>query len=398
MQRLAARHLENRRFDGVLLERFDERCVLLRTRDRGVEEAGRAEGHRLDGVGPDSHLAELVPDRPERRDRPPELTPIRAVPCRLADCAPRTAHRRRGELEAAVVQHAEGDDVAPPDLAEHVLGRHAGVPEEHRRGRRAEQAHLVLLGAARHALERPLDDERGELLAVDLREDDVDIGETAVRDPHLLAVQQEAAVRLACRARLRAEGVRPRARFAQAVRADGFAAHEPRQVAPLLGLGPEGADRHDDEPGLRSEGRAERPGVAQASGDQGRAHLVEPDAAVGFRHVRAEQTELAAAAEQTPREVPVLRLELVVLVDHLPGDELVRRPVDEPLLVGQALRREDRLGGRRCKEPSAASRRRGGRGCRSRHDGLVVDRLFRQIRSKIPAAPMPPPTHIVTIP
>ena len=39
-----------------------------------------------------------------------------------------------------------------------------------------------------------LDDEGGELLAVDLREDDEDVGESAVRDPHLLAVERVTAI------------------------------------------------------------------------------------------------------------------------------------------------------------------------------------------------------------
>ena len=54
--------------------------------------------------------------------------------------------------------------------------------------------------AVRHARKGALDDERREVLArrVDhLAEDDVDVGEAAVRDPHLLAVQHEAAVGLA---------------------------------------------------------------------------------------------------------------------------------------------------------------------------------------------------------
>src|SRR5207245_10655184 len=82
------------------------------------------------------------------------------------------------------------------DLAEHVFGRHLDVLEDQRRRRRAVQTHLVLFLAALHA-ERALDEERGELLAVDLRKDDEQIGEAAVGDPHLLAVDHEAAVRLA---------------------------------------------------------------------------------------------------------------------------------------------------------------------------------------------------------
>ena len=72
---------------------------------------------------------------------------------------------------------------------------------------------------------------RGELLAVDLGEDDEDVGEAAVGDPHLLAVQHEAAVGLPRRLGPRAERVGPGAGLAQRVGADDLAGDEPRQVA-----------------------------------------------------------------------------------------------------------------------------------------------------------------------
>ena len=92
----------------------------------------------------------------------------------------------------------------------------------------------------------------------DLGEDDVEIGEAAVGDPHLLAVQDEAAVRLADRARFRAERVGARARLAQAVRADDLAGQQPRQIPLLLILGAEQRERQHQQVRVGAERRAER--------------------------------------------------------------------------------------------------------------------------------------------
>ena len=129
------------------------------------------------------------------------------------------------------------------DLAEQVLRRHVHVLEDHRRRRRAVQAHLVFFLAAGDAAERALDDERGELLAVHFREDDEHVGEAAVGDPHLLAVQHEAAVGLPCGARLRAQRVRAGTGFAQRVGADQLTRQQPGQVLLLLDLGAEQIER-----------------------------------------------------------------------------------------------------------------------------------------------------------
>ena len=101
------------------------------------------------------------------------------------------------------------------------------------------------------------------------------------------------------------------------------------------------------------------------------------------------------AADQRPRELPVLGLRALEIRQHLGVDELVGRLRHQPVLVGQLLGCEDvgrALGV--LEQPRAA---------------LVEPRLSSRvlpvsikdspyIRSKMPAAPMPPPTHIVTIP
>ncbi len=120
-------------------------------------------------------------------------------------------HAHRAELVTPEVEHVERDFVPFANLAEQVRRRDVSVLEDQRRGRRAVQAHLVLFVAGADSLEPALDDEGGEVLAVDLRKDDEDVGEAAVGDPHLLAGQREPAVWQPNRARGRAERIRTRA-------------------------------------------------------------------------------------------------------------------------------------------------------------------------------------------
>src|SRR4029077_19990187 len=109
--------------------------------------------------------------------------------------------------------------------------------------------------------------------------------------------------------------------------------------------------------------------------------------AVRLRHVDAEQPEGRAAQDEIARERPVLLLELFELRQHFRVDELLRGPADEAVLVGEPFRREHAVGARRLEQPLAAAKNR--RLSCYRHS---------QTLSKIPAAPIPPPTHIVTMP
>ena len=211
VERFAAGDLGDRRLDVVLLERRERRGTvarLVRCRlEARVDEPGGAVEQALDRVGLHDHLAELVLDRAEAGDRLAELSSSGRVLRALADGAGRTAFAHRAELEAREVEDVERDLVSLADFAQHVLGRHLHVLEDERRRRRAVQAHLVLFFAALHA-ECALDEERREMLAVDFREDHEQIGKAAVGDPHLLAVEQEAAVRLSRRLGAGAERIR----------------------------------------------------------------------------------------------------------------------------------------------------------------------------------------------
>jgi hypothetical protein len=87
---------------------------------------------------------------------------------------PRAADAGHAQLEAAHIQHVEGDVVALAGLAQQVCS--AGILQscKHQRaGGRAANSQLVLLGAHGQARRVALDEKRGELLAVNLGEDRV---------------------------------------------------------------------------------------------------------------------------------------------------------------------------------------------------------------------------------
>ena len=103
---------------------------------------------------------------------------------------------------------------------------------------------------------------------VDFREDNEEIGESAVGDPHLLAVQREAAVRLPRCARLCAERIRARSRLAERIRPNQLPAHEARKVLSFLRVGAEADQRSDGEAGLSAERRGKRRAAADGLADE----------------------------------------------------------------------------------------------------------------------------------
>ena len=82
--------------------------------------------------------------------------------------------------------------MALADLAEQVVGGDFAVGQDQRAGGGAADAELVLFLADGEAGRAALDQEGGEILASrrsDLGEDGEEVGEAAVGDPHLLAVE-----------------------------------------------------------------------------------------------------------------------------------------------------------------------------------------------------------------
>src|SRR6185436_16391710 len=94
------------------------------------------------------------------------------------------ANAHRAQFEATNVQHVESDLVTLADFTEQILDWCPNIGEDERGRARTLDAHLVLFGA-RGKSRLAFDDERAELVAIDFREDDEDVGEAAVSDPHL---------------------------------------------------------------------------------------------------------------------------------------------------------------------------------------------------------------------
>src|SRR5262249_37735443 len=113
----------------------------------------------------------------------------------------RTAHAACPQLVAADVEDIECDDVSLANFTQNVLHRNLAVIQDQRTGRGPSDPQLLLLRTYREPGERSFYDERCELLAVDFREYDKNIGERGICDPHLFAIQE---VMLAIRRKLRA--------------------------------------------------------------------------------------------------------------------------------------------------------------------------------------------------
>jgi hypothetical protein len=124
----------------------------------------------------------------------------------------------------------------------------------------------------------------------------------------------------------------------------------------LLRLGAEQNQRQQRQVGLPAEGGAERRRARHPFADEQRGDLVEVEASVGLRHVDAEQPELAAALDQPSREIPVVLFEPAELGQHLLFDELLGGVPDQPMLVGDAFRRQHLPAVGRLDQPGAATK------------------------------------------
>ena len=258
---------------------------------------------------------------------------------RLADGQLGAAGHARAQLEAPDVEDVERDLVALADLAQQVLFRDDRVLQDERPGGGALDARLLLLGAQAHAGRALVDDERGEVLAVHLRERDVDVGEAGVREPHLLAVQDPArAVGREDRPGLRVHGVRGGARLRERVGADPLAGHELGQVLLLLLGRAEVDDGQRADAGVAHVGDGEAAVARRRLRGDAAGDLVEAHAAVLLGDLDAQQAQLARLREQLARGLVLEGQDLRDARDHLVLHERGRRLADHALLFAEIAR------------------------------------------------------------
>src|SRR5581483_10158027 len=107
---------------------------------------------------------------------------------RFSDRELHSAETHRPQFEAPHVENVESDLVALADFAQEIFHRTLCISENLRRRARPPNPTVVLFGIGLADF-LPLDNERGELGTIDFRENHIDVRETAVRDEHLLAVE-----------------------------------------------------------------------------------------------------------------------------------------------------------------------------------------------------------------
>src|SRR5262249_12352160 len=155
-------------------------------------------------------------------------------------------------------------------------------------------------------------DERAELVAIHFRKHDEDVGEAAVRYPHLLAVENVLlTVVTQTRCRFRGHRVRTRTRFSERVSRDQLARRDLRQILLLSRVGGKVDDGQQPDAAFRAKRGRKRSRAPDVLADECAARLIETETTVLFRNVGADQPEISRFADEFAREFPIVLLELV---------------------------------------------------------------------------------------
>ncbi len=188
-------------------------------------------------------------------------------------------------------------------------------------------------------------DERAQvLIVIDLGEHGEDVRETAVGDPHLLAVDQVVlAIGRQHRFRLSAVGIAARAWFSEAVACLPFAAGQFRDVLLALRFVAVVQDRQGADSCVRRNGHAEAVARAGAFSGQHRRYEVLSEATEFFWHADAEQTEFTRFLQQFHHQPFFLLVDAFHVRPYLLGQEVHAGLRDHALLLVEFLWNENVL-------------------------------------------------------
>src|SRR5215831_13639059 len=290
----------------------------------------QAQELRLGDLG--DHPDELLLDELERGDRLAELDPLLRVLERPVVAAHRGPDGAPRDAVTRLVQAAQRA-AQPLHVRKLVRERNLAVLERELGGDRGAHRELAVDVERREPRRAPLDQIAVDLAVVLLRPHHRDVGDRAVGDTELGAVEH-VAVALALGARLHPTRVGAVVGLGQTEATDLLAARHRRQPPILLGLGAIGVDRVHHEPALHRRRRAQ-PGVTalELLHDQPVGDVAEPRAAVALER-GAEHAELAELRDELDRK----RAGAMVIGDQrqeLGLDPVADRVADHPLFLGQ---------------------------------------------------------------
>ena len=247
---------------------------------------------------PDRHFGQLVLDGSEIADRLLELVAFVGVFDRNVRRGFGAAERHHAEFVTTDIQDVERDEVPLADGSEQVLLRNTHILEKHLTGARPLDTEFVLFRSERNARALALHDEAGEFIAIQLRENDENVRESAVADPHFLTVQ-DVLVAVFVGAGFGGEGIGAAAGFGQAVGGLELSATQVGQVLSFLRFGSEVEDGQRTDTGVR------RHGCGKAAGNRAQFFVndrigvvVHEHPTVFFGDMRTEQPEFTRFLEQ----------------------------------------------------------------------------------------------------
>mmetsp|Transcript_17461 Transcript_17461/g.37550 ORF Transcript_17461/g.37550 Transcript_17461/m.37550 type:complete len:338 (+) Transcript_17461:1186-2199(+) len=232
---------------------------------------------------------------------------LRRVSDRLVHGAASEPDRARSNWRAGVVKRAHRHLEAVADVAEAVLVEHQHVLKGDSARVRAALPHIDLLTTNAYAWRVGVHDEAGESgaglgLGVSLCEDEVPVGDAAVGDPHLLAVNKPR-VAFALRACSEPGYVGACARLRHAVGSLQRLLGQPAQVLHLLLVrARKDHGRLGQAVGLHRRHDAGA-AVRELLADDDALHAAEAEAAILLGNVRVHQAHLPSLVEHRPREL-----------------------------------------------------------------------------------------------
>ena len=271
------------------------------------------------------------------------------------------------------------------------------------------ESHLVLFLARRESRKGSLHDEGCEFLPVHFGKDHVNVGDAAVGNPHLGATQEIVlSARIECGPSLAVQGVGRRRCLAQAVGAHPLGAREFGQILRLLLFRAKKRDGEDPDAGLRPDGGGPSAVTRHPLRDEDGRNFVELQASKFLRNVRAAEAEFRRFLQQLAQHSRFLLFDFVQAGHNFLVDESLRRSRNQAVLVGDVLGGKHLFRRARFNQEAAAFNSLcDGHRCLC-HGSPPTFRFVYSLRqavgaghckfSKIPAAPIPPPTHIVTKP